>query len=330
MSRVRIGSMGSWATRQRNHEDTKTRRGPLAVSSSWLRGFVVASVLRSRTFDDEMTSGYRGLTACAQAVDKLRRVLGPLALVPRIVDHHHRRAIARAKALDLDQREHPVLVGLTGLEAERLAERFGHPRGAVQCARQRAAHLQDEPADGPPIEHRVERHDVFHVGAGDAEQIRDIANRVGRDVALLLLREIERREDRGSPTIRWIAGDDLVEAPAMLLCVDERRPFVLELARRPVKGRVVRHSGMKTHRSTSPITTSIDPITAITSAISPPTISLSSAWQAGSDGARACRRHARLVRAATTEKPCSPRGPSTATYASPAGTVKPCEYTRKC
>src|SRR5262245_3887031 len=315
--------MGSCATRQRNDEDTKTRR-------RWLCSFVVASALLPRTFDDEMTSGHRGLTPCAQIVDKLRRVLGPQALVPRIVDHHHRRAIARAQALHLDQREHPVLVGLAGLEAERLAQRFGHPRGAVQRARQRAAHLQDERADGPPIEHRVERHDVFDVGAGDAKQIRDIANRVRRDVALLLLHEIERRENRGSPTIRWIAGDDLVEAPAMLLRVDERRPFVLELARRPVKGGVVRHPGMKAHRSTSPMTTSIDPITAITSAISPPTISLSSAWQASSDGARALTRHGRLVPSDTTEKPCSPRGPSTATYASPAGTVKPCEYTRKC
>ena len=37
---------------------------------------------------------------------------------------------------------------------------------------------------------------------------------------------------------------------------------------------------MKTHRSTSPITTSREPITAITSAIMPPTMNLCSAWHA--------------------------------------------------
>jgi hypothetical protein len=57
---------------------------------------------------------------------------------------------------------------------------------------------------------------------------------------------------------------------------------------------------MKAHRSTSPITTSIDPMTAITSAISPPTIILSSAWQASSDGGRDLMRHGRLVPSETT------------------------------
>ena len=41
--------------------------------------------------------------------------------------------------------------------------------------------------------------------------------------------------------------------------------------------RAVRHRGMKAHRSTSPMTTSSDPITAITSAIMPPTTNLCSA-----------------------------------------------------
>jgi len=57
---------------------------------------------------------------------------------------------------------------------------------------------------------------------------------------------------------------------------------------------------MKARRSTSPITTSIDPITAITSAIRPPTIMRSSAWHASSDGARDFTRHGRFEPSDTT------------------------------
>src|SRR4029079_12022403 len=121
-----------------------------------------------------------------------------------------------------------------------------------------------------------------------------------RDVALLMLREIERRQDRRSPLLGRIARDDRVEPRAILRRIGERRPLVLELAGRPVEGGVVGHLWMKAHRSTSPITTSIDPITAMTSAISPPTIIRSSAWHASSDGARDFTRHGRLVPSDTT------------------------------
>ena len=43
---------------------------------------------------------------------------------------------------------------------------------------------------------------------------------------------------------------------------------------------VVHHQRMETHRSTSPMTTSVEPMTAMTSAIMPPTISLGSPWHA--------------------------------------------------
>jgi hypothetical protein len=43
---------------------------------------------------------------------------------------------------------------------------------------------------------------------------------------------------------------------------------------------VVHHQRMKAHRSTSPMTTSVEPMTAMTSAIMPPMIAFGSAWQA--------------------------------------------------
>jgi len=73
------------------------------------------------------------------------------------------------------------------------------------------------------------------------------------------------------------------------------------------------------------MTTSMEPMTAMTSAMRPPTIMCSSAWHASSDGARDLTRYGRFVPSENTENPCSPRGPSTGTYASPAGTVNPCE-----
>src|SRR5205807_10566212 len=100
---------------------------------------------------------------------------------------------------------------------------------------------------------------------------------VRRNVALLALRQVERGQHRRSPAFGRITRDDLLEARAVLRRVDERRPFVFELARRLVEGGVVRHLRMKAHRSTSPITTSIDPMTATTSAMRPPTIIRSSA-----------------------------------------------------
>src|SRR4029077_10121280 len=95
---------------------------------------------------------------------------------------------------------------------------------------------------------------------------------------------IQRRQDGRSPLLGRIASDDRVEPPAILRRIGERRALVLELAGRFVEGGVVGHLWVKAHRSTSPITTSIDPITAMTSAIRPPTIICSSAWQASSDG----------------------------------------------
>src|SRR5213078_4849062 len=109
------------------------------------------------------------------------------------------------------------------------------------------------------------------------------------------LREIQRRQHGRAPPIGRIPPDDLVEAGAVRRGVDERRPLVFERPRGFLEGGVVRHLRMKAHRSTSPITTSIDPITAMTSAISPPTIIFSSAWQARSDGARDFTRHGRFV-----------------------------------
>src|SRR5262245_60993972 len=246
-------------------------------------------------------------------------------LLPRVVDHDDRRAIAGAQAFDFEKRERAGLVGLAGVDAERVPKLLCNPFRSVQCTRQRPAHAQHELAHWLREKHRVVRDDVLDVRWRYAEQLADVAHRIRRDVALLILDEVQSRQDRRPALIRRVPLHDLFEAGETVRRVRERRTLLHQRARRFVERRAVRHLRMKAHRSTSPITTSIDPITAITSAIRPPTIKRSSAWHASSDGARALTRHGRLLPSDTTENPCSPRGPSTGTYASPSATVKPCE-----
>ena len=84
-------------------------------------------------------------------------------------------------------------------------------------------------------------------------------------------------QDRRATLVGRIALHDYFKSRQPFRCVGERLARLHQLPGRPMEGRVVLHLGMEAHRSTSPMTTSIDPITAITSAINPPTIIDSSA-----------------------------------------------------
>src|SRR5216117_2585425 len=90
----------------RSYSCTNTFRG--MSCSSWLRG--LPSLLAF--LDCMQTPRQRGHAAGAQVVDQARRLLRFLALVPRVVDHDHRRAVAGAKALHFEEREGPGRVGL--------------------------------------------------------------------------------------------------------------------------------------------------------------------------------------------------------------------------
>src|SRR5262249_26370508 len=156
------------------------------------------------------------------------------------------------------------------------------------------ADLQYEPADRLRVEHRVEGHDVFNVGRRDLEQAGDISHGTRGDVPQLVLNEVQGWQNSGPFTIGRVSPDGFIEAGTPICRIGERLAFVPQVARRLVERRVV-DGWMKRHRSTSPITTSIDPITATTSAMRPPTIIRSSAWQARSEGARALTRQGRFV-----------------------------------
>jgi len=86
-------------------------------------------------FLPQVTTREGALPPRADVVDELRALLGREALVPVVVDHHDRRAIARAEALDLHQRERPRRVGLAGLDSQLRAQLLGDALGAqeTQC-----------------------------------------------------------------------------------------------------------------------------------------------------------------------------------------------------
>jgi len=136
---------------------------------------------------------------------------------------------------------------------------------------------------------------------GTVVHLRDVTDRVVADVALLVLHQIQRVQHRRDAVLRRVVRRKLFEVLAIAVGERKLAAFRQRHAHRPVMlVGAVRHRGMKAHRSTSPITTSSDPITAITSAIMPPTTNLCSAWQANKPGARMCTRHGRLVPSDTT------------------------------
>ena len=243
-----------------------------------------------------MTPRERGPAARADVVHELPHLPGREPLVPVVVDHHHRRAIARAEAFDLDERERAGRIGLARLDPELGAQLLGHPFGAKERARQRTADVQHVLPHRLRVEHRVVRHDVLHLRGRAANLQRNVPHGRRRQISLLGLREVQRIENGGLPLVVRIPRHVLVELGLVLGRVREvsarlgQRAFrLVELRRR------VLHLRMKAHRSQSPMTTSFEPITATTSAIRPPSTSFGSAWIAMNDGARILTRHGRFV-----------------------------------
>ena len=132
-------------------------------------------------------------------------------------------------------------------DAERLGEGLGHALGAHERARQRPADLHDMAPDRPRVEHRVERHDVLDLGGRAADRLGHVPHGVAREIALLPLREVQRRQNRRFPLIGRVPGEDRVEPRPVLGCEGERRTFLRQRAAGLVMPAAVVHRGMETH-----------------------------------------------------------------------------------
>ncbi len=170
-----------------------------------------------------MASGQRGGAPRAQALDEHAHVLGPLALVPVVVDADDRRAIARAEAFDLEQRE------LARRRRSRPAGCRARPTVPRSPARRRcSAHdsVRHTCRTYLPVG-RVKNidvvgDDVLDLGRRAPDDLGDVTHRVQREVALLPLGDVERGEDGRLAPLGRIARADLLEPRAVLRGVGER------------------------------------------------------------------------------------------------------------
>ena len=147
------------------------------------------------------------------------------------------------------------------LQPRSTLERLDDLLRADDCARDVRAHLDEMLADRCQVELVVERGDRVHVRRRLVECVGYLADHVGREPAVLGLREPQRRQHRAlrvGRILRALGLDRVVEGA---------------------------------HRSTSPITVSSEPTIAIMSAISASVMHVAVACSATNDGARNLTRH---------------------------------------
>src|SRR6476661_6357641 len=136
------------------------------------------------------------LAALAQVDENLLEALRRQVLVVVLVDLHHWRIDASAKALDLDPGEHPILGDVAGL-ADQLAAGVFQRFGAAQQAGRGAAELHVIAANRRKIEHGVEGGDLVDADIRHAEQVGDVAECwLRQPAAALFLRPPQKRQHR--------------------------------------------------------------------------------------------------------------------------------------
>ena len=123
----------------------------------------------------------------------------------------HRRIAARAHALAFLQREAAVGRGLVEADAELLLQVLARLVRALQRARQVGAERELVAADRLQVVHRVERRDFVHRDRRHAEVVRDEVHRLGRQPAVLVLRDGERRHHRRLLLVGRILRDRRVD-----------------------------------------------------------------------------------------------------------------------
>src|SRR5581483_3486864 len=196
-----------------------------------------------------------GRSAIAQLPDDRRHLVRTDRLAVAVVDRDDGAPAAAAGALDGAQRHLSVDCRLARAYAQLALEGLEHLLGADEGAGDVRADLDQVPSDGGQVEHVVEGRDGPAVGRRQLERVGDLAEGLGRQPAVALLSEPQRREDRRA---------------ALRILVGDRADLLLQ----------------SRHRSTSPMTVSSEPTIAIMSAISASFIQVAVASSATRLGAR--------------------------------------------
>src|SRR6266699_1116819 len=114
-----------------------------------------------------------------------------------LVDRDDRRPAAAAETLDGAQGDRAVLGRLAEADAELALEGLDHALSAAEGAADVRADLDHVAADRPQVEHVVEGRDRLAVSRRQPERGADLFEGLGREPAVALLCEPERRQDRG-------------------------------------------------------------------------------------------------------------------------------------
>ncbi|CAM5510150.1 hypothetical protein SVIOM74S_08186 [Streptomyces violarus] len=201
----------------------------------------------------------------AQVVDEAFGARRGLVVEELPVDHHDRREVAGRVALDVLQGDLAVAGGLAVADAQVLLELLEDRVPAHDGAQGVGAHPHLVVTARPAAVHGVEGGDRGDLRRGQAEHVRAEPHPGARDVAFLGLHEVQQRQE-GGPGVR-VAGDDLarvgLQAGPDLVRVGGCGQFGHAQADAPLG----RRGG---HRSTPPITGSMDATATMTSATWPP------------------------------------------------------------
>src|SRR5439155_24922442 len=218
-----------------------------------------ASLVRSRSSVPAITIKRCSLATAELLADR-GHVRGLHVRPVVMVDRDDGGPAAAAEAFDRAQRHLAVVGGLPRPDAELLLEALEHLLRADECARDVRAHLDHVPAGRREVKHVVERRDRLAERRRRTERIGALAQSLGREVAVLLLREPQGRQSR--------------RAPVRILRLDLLNFLVV-----------------RAHRSTSPMTVSSEPTIAIMSATSASRMHVAVASSATNEGARNFTRH---------------------------------------
>lgn len=204
-------------------------------------------------------------TARAQIVDHGLRARRGLVVEELPVDHHDRREVAGRVALDVLQGDLAVVGGLAVADAQVFLELREDRVAAHHRAEGVGADTHLVVARGLAPVHGVEGGHRGDLGRGQLQHVRAEPHPGARDVPLLRLHEMQQRQERRAGV--RVAGDDLARVPleplSNVVRVRGRGQFGHAQADAPLG----RTGG---HRSTPPITGSMDATATMTSATWPP------------------------------------------------------------
>lgn len=201
----------------------------------------------------------------AQVVDEALGARGGLVVEELPVDHHDGREVAGGVALDVLQGDLAVARGLAVADAQVLLELL-EDRVAAHDRAQRVGADADlvVTARLAPV-HGVEGRDRGDLGRGQFQYVRAELHAGARDVSLLRLHEVQQRQEGGTGV--RVAGDDLARVGL------QPGPDVVRVAGRGQCGHAQADAPLGRrggHRSTPPITGSMDATATMTSATWPP------------------------------------------------------------